>query len=431
MRASFSIPAGAIQLSELNLMNPNIREKYITRKWYEKKNAILTACILPVFLDMFACGVLIPVLPKILVNKGINADYLGLLYAAYSIGLLIFLPIFGFLNDEYQRFRLYMNVGYIILIVSNIIFIFGGSSVFLLFLSRIIGGIGGAILWATSMSTIGSIAMDDLGYMLGTVLSWGSIGFSAGPLIGGVLFEFFGESSIFLSVMALSALGVIQRNIVDETFLVDKKHQWIVMQQTHIIETYKTILINPKIVLGILLNVANGIVMSGLEPIMPLYLESTMHITSSSLIGLIFITLVIPNILLGGIVGKAADKHGSMPFVIIGLVATALSFIFLSYSSEVPRIIGVPYIVVGLLLIGISNTVCMVPAFQFVGQGSNAPGKVYAVLNAAYALGMVIGPIISIPIYYLLHYKILLLVFANLVILCSVICIMLKFLYFK
>jgi len=155
----------------------------------KKQLLTLTILLSNLFIAFLGIGLVIPVLPTIMNELHISGSVVGYMVAAFAITQLIVSPIAGKLVD---------NIGRKVMIVAGL-FIFGlsellfgiGSTIEILFISRMLGGVSAAFIMPAVTAYIADITTlsqrsKALGYMSAAI----STGFIIGPGIGGFLAEF-------------------------------------------------------------------------------------------------------------------------------------------------------------------------------------------------------------------------------------------------
>ena len=137
------------------------------------------------FLVMVGFGIIIPVLPFYAENIGASPTQLGFLMAVYSLMQLLFAPIWGRISDVIGR-KPVIIIG--ILGLSLSFYLMGVStSLWMLFVARIIGGILSSANMPTVMAYVADItSLEDRGKGMGVVGAATGLGFVFGPAIGGV-----------------------------------------------------------------------------------------------------------------------------------------------------------------------------------------------------------------------------------------------------
>ncbi len=154
-----------------------------------KRNAALGFIFVTILIDVIGLGIIIPVLPgliKQLTGGDITqaASYGSWLLFAYAVMQFIFSPIVGGLSDRYGRRPVLLFA----LLGLGIDYIFQAFSptLFLLFVGRIIAGIGGAS-FTTATAYIADISTPEKrAQNFGLVGAAFGLGFIIGPSIGGL-----------------------------------------------------------------------------------------------------------------------------------------------------------------------------------------------------------------------------------------------------
>ncbi|MCY9545376.1 MFS transporter [Lysinibacillus xylanilyticus] len=155
------------------------------------KKQILTLSILlsNLFIAFLGIGLVIPVLPTIMNELKISGSVVGYMVAAFAITQLIVSPIAGKMVDSIGR-KIMIIAGLFIFGFSELLFGLG-STVEILFISRMLGGVSAAFIMPAVTAYIADITTlsqrsKALGYMSAAI----STGFIIGPGIGGFLAEF-------------------------------------------------------------------------------------------------------------------------------------------------------------------------------------------------------------------------------------------------
>ena len=161
------------------------------RKWW----TLIVVCI-GTFMLLLDITIVNVALPNIASDLNANFSDIQWVIDAYALTLASTLLTAGAIADLIGR-RLVFAIGLVLFAFTSLLCALSPSALFLI-LARAGQGIGGAIMFATSLSLL---VQEFHGRERGTALgAWGAtIGASAaiGPLLGGVLTEAFGWSSIF------------------------------------------------------------------------------------------------------------------------------------------------------------------------------------------------------------------------------------------
>ena len=171
------------------------------------QNVTLSILLMNLFIAFLGIGLVIPVLPTIMNELQISGTVIGYLTASFAIAQLIVSPFAGKAVDTFGR-KIMIVIGLFIFGISE--FLFGiGQSIEILFVSRILGGIGAAFIMPAVTAFIADITTMDtrpkaLGYMSAAI----STGFIIGPGIGGFLAEI-GTRVPFLFAGVLGTIAAI------------------------------------------------------------------------------------------------------------------------------------------------------------------------------------------------------------------------------
>lgn len=185
------------------------------------------------FVDMLGLIIVFPLLPFYATRLGANAAMVGALVAAFSIAQLLSAPAWGWMSDRYGR-RPAILVGLLVSAVAYVIFAFAGT-LWLLFLSRIIQGLGGGTIgvvqayvadiseakdraktlgWLSAVTSLGAVIGPAIGSLLIDVGGWTAPGLGSASLcllVSVFAWKFLKESHVLLSTHERKALGAHSR----------------------------------------------------------------------------------------------------------------------------------------------------------------------------------------------------------------------------
>lgn len=176
-----------------------------------KRNPAIIFIFITILIDVLGIGIIIPVLPKIileLTGKGLSeaSQYSGYLMASYAVMQFIFSPIIGGLSDKYGRrpvilaslFGFFLD--YLILVYA--------PTLSWLFVGRLLAGITGAS-FTTATAYIADISTDEnRAKNFGMVGAAFGLGFIVGPSIGGILGSY-GSRVPFMFAAGLTLINAL------------------------------------------------------------------------------------------------------------------------------------------------------------------------------------------------------------------------------
>ena len=181
-----------------------------------KRNPAIFFIFITIVIDVLGIGIIIPVLPKILLEltgKGLSeaSQLSGYLMASYAVMQFVFSPIIGGLSDKYGR-RPVILASLFGFFLDYMILVYAPTMAWL-FVGRILAGITGAS-FTTATAYIADISNNEnRSKNFGMVGAAFGLGFIIGPPIGGIL------GSIGTRVPFMFAAGVALINALYGYFI--------------------------------------------------------------------------------------------------------------------------------------------------------------------------------------------------------------------
>ena len=164
----------------------------------------LTVLMITAFVDMLGLIIIYPLLPFYAEDLGADAAIVGALIASFSVAQLVAAPVWGWLSDKYGR-RPAILVGLLLSALAYLIFAFA-SSLWILFISRIVQGLGGGTIGVVQAYVSDVSETKDRAKTLGWLSAVTSLGAVIGPAIGSALVRFGGRHAPGLGSAALCIL---------------------------------------------------------------------------------------------------------------------------------------------------------------------------------------------------------------------------------
>ncbi len=163
----------------------------------QNKRAALLVATLGSFLTPFMGSSITIALPSIGSELAMDAISLGWVATAYLLAAAMFLVPFGRIADIYGRKRIF-TYGILTYTVASMLSAIAPSAAVLI-ASRVLQGIGGAMIFSTGVAILTSVfPAEERGKALGINVAAVYLGLSLGPFLGGLLTEHFGWRSIFV-----------------------------------------------------------------------------------------------------------------------------------------------------------------------------------------------------------------------------------------
>ncbi len=182
---------------------------------FDKQNhVILIALFFPTMLTLMNSTMLSVAIPTIRDEMGIANDVASWLNIAFSLPFMMFMPLFGRLGDQLGKSRL-LVMGVITIGAGSIIVLIA-NSLPMIFLGRIVQGIGASGITPLSLAILTQrFKGQSQGRAIGMWNATAPASSIVGPVLGGYLVVAFGWRTIFIPVVFISIMAaVVVRNYV-------------------------------------------------------------------------------------------------------------------------------------------------------------------------------------------------------------------------
>lgn len=175
------------------------------------KYVILGITMVANFFNPFTGSAVNIALPRISAEFGLNAVMMSWVTMAYLLSVAVFLLPMGKVADQLGRKSIYVW-GNLVFMLASFVCGFSGSGTALI-VSRLLQGIGGSMMVATSMAILMSaFEPHERGKVIGLNVASVYLGLSSAPVLGGLLTQYLGWRSLFIingGVSVIVALAII------------------------------------------------------------------------------------------------------------------------------------------------------------------------------------------------------------------------------
>ncbi len=172
------------------------------------KTAFLIVACITGFLTPFIGSSVNIALPTIGREFNVDAILLSWVATSYLLSAAVFLVPFGRIADIHGMKKIFIS-GLVIYTLSSCLSAVAWSPAVLI-ISRVIQGLGGAMIFGTGTALlISAYPLQERGRVLGINIAFVYAGLSAGPFIGGLLTQYLGWRSIFWVNAILGLLPII------------------------------------------------------------------------------------------------------------------------------------------------------------------------------------------------------------------------------
>jgi multidrug resistance protein len=325
---------------------------------------------------------LVPLLPRYARDLALNPMQVGILFGSYAVALLLATFPVAILTDRHGR-KAVMLWGLVGLAVTTLVFAVS-KQYWLLVLARFLQGIAGSATWLPGMALLADhFPTESRGKAMGTAFAAANLGVLIGPPLSGLLDQHVGPAAPFLLGAGLVALDAAGR-----AFLLPDEVQ---MRGPRL--PLRHLLANPVIRLFAGAMALGSALWALLESTLPLDLDHRLGL-SPSRIGLCFAATALAHTFTSPLIGRLSDRLGRLRVLRMGLV---LVMILLPLPVLLPKAWMVVLAMMGL---GATASFIMSPcspavADQVERQGSQSFASAFSILNLAYSVGLMLGPLVG------------------------------------
>jgi MFS family permease len=328
-----------------------------------------------VLVDTMLYAALTPLLAHFAREFGLSKAAAGALVAAYAAGALI-----GGLPGGRAAARVgprrAVLTGLTLMALSSVGFAFADSFGALIG-ARVIQGMGSAFTWAGAFAwLIGSTPQGQRGEMIGRAMSAAVVGELLGPVLG-LAAVAIGRGAVFTALAGLAvvlAALTVQINVESRSESVEV--------------TLRTALRAHNFRDGLLLLAVGAMLFGVLSVLGPLHLAAAGW--GAAAIGATWLLASAFEACESPFIGRLSDTHGAMKPARLALLASVV--VSLCLATGASPVIYAPLVV----LAGMSYGALFTPSFSLVSDGAEsaglAQGMAFGLINAAWALGAMLGP---------------------------------------
>ena len=341
---------------------------------------------LTVFIDLMGFGIVIPILPLYAQDFQATPLAIGWLTGIYSGMQIIFTPILGRLSDRFGR----RPVLLISIIGTAVGFALMGiaQSLTLLFVARILAGITGGNISIPQAYIADVTAPEKRSHAMGMIGAAFGLGFTFGPLIGGVMSQISYGAPFFFAA-ALSVVNAVLIYVLLPESL-SREHRARPHEEASTAEVFR----HGRGAMFVLVVATYFFLIAGFAIMTTLFALFTARRfgydahANGYLFGFVGLVSVIVQ---GGLIGRLVKRFGEVALTRAGMILTTISLALLPLSNNLTVLL---LVCAGLSAgSGIASPPLSGLASQMIER--TWQGRALGVMQSAGSTGRLIGPLIG------------------------------------
>lgn len=343
-----------------------------------------------IFFDLIGFGIVIPILPIYADELGASGFTIGLIGASFSAAQFVFAPFWGNLSDRIGRRPVILTC--ILIMLASYVVLGFAASIWVLFLARIVAGIGAANISAAQAFISDITEEKDRAKNFGIIGAAFGLGFIFGPPLGGWLKEDFGIQWVGFVAAGLAALNFILAYFLLPESIEEK--QPFQFKFPNPLSGIKQVLPRPKIRSLLIINFVFIAAFSMMQITASLLWKDKYGLDAGD-IGLVFAFIGVTVVIIQGtLIGPFTRWFGEKNLFIIGNLFMAIGLFGMPY---IPVDWFMPGEYISLLFISFGNAFFTPTLSSLLSKsaGKKEQGTVMGVSQSVGALSRIAGPFIG------------------------------------
>lgn len=363
----------------------------------------LAAILIAETLAIAAFSTSMPIIPLYLQDIGLTDPdklkfWTGIIQSLSSLMIAIFAPIWGSLSDSYGRRIMLLRamVGGVILVF---LMPFTTAPWQMLILRTLQGCITGTVSAATVLIA-GITPAASIGFALGLMQTGVSIGNSIGPMIGGLVSDYWGRRAAFwvTSGILVLAAAIVLRGVEDDFKPLPKEQR----EPIRFLPDFSQITASPALLSLMAVTFVLQVASSSIAPILPLFIQ---ELDASALVGshtgMVMGAGAAASAIAAAVVGKFSGKWGYGRTLLFCLAGGAIftvpqAFVANSYQLTALRVV---------MMLFLGGAMPSANALIAGLADRKKQGGVYGLTSSISSGGAALGPVLGSTVAALLDFR--------------------------
>ncbi|OJJ01817.1 hypothetical protein ASPVEDRAFT_129668 [Aspergillus versicolor CBS 583.65] len=306
--------------------------------WRSSQLFIITTATISLFSECFLFGFIVPILPYML-ERRLHLDpshtqtFTTTLLTLYGVISLLAAPVVAHFADKTPSRKTPLLLS-LAACTSGTILVACSRAVWVLMTGQVLQSLASSGVWIVAFATlVDNVDGENKGKVTGTAMSIVGTGILAGPMVSGILLQLFGYWPAWSAALVLLAVDFFMRLVmIDNRSALPTSPDSTEPEQTALLADqsdhqtptdgqktdtnpesargfYSIMLRNPQIVASIFNTLLMSTVLASFDTTLPLHVREVFG-WGSLPVGLLFLGLNLPPIVLGPVVGRTRDHLG-------------------------------------------------------------------------------------------------------------------------
>lgn len=338
-------------------------------------------------------GIVLPLLPFYADRFGASGTQVGLLITVYSIAQFFLAPFWGRLSDRVGR-RPILIFGLVGSSASYVVFAFA-NSLGILFLSRIMAGIGGATVPVAQAYIADVTPPERRAGNLGLIGAAFGLGFIFGPALGGILAPISVEAPGLAAAALCLGNGILAFFLLPESISPAEKEARSLVPKPFRLHDFAVAVKNPLTSRILLLAFLFTVAFAAMQPTFPLFGAARFGLEEKN-VGYLFAFLgTVSAIVQGGLVRKLVPVLGETRLIQLSGFPFIAGLLAIAYAHT----LGLLLLGLALLALGFGGTLPSIASLLSRVAPQELQGSILGLGQSVGSLARIVGPTLAGVVY--------------------------------
>jgi len=338
-------------------------------------------------------GIVLPLLPFYADRFGASGTQVGLLITVYSVVQFFLAPFWGRISDRVGR-RPILILGLLGSSASYVVFAFAGSLA-VLFLSRIMAGVGGATVPVAQAYIADITPPERRAGNLGLIGAAFGLGFIFGPALGGSLAPISVEAPGLAAAALCLGNGILAFFLLPESLPQGEREARLIGRSPFRVGDLGSALRNPVTARILLLSFLFTVAFAAMQPTFPLYGSIRFGLEERN-VGYLFAFLgTVSAIVQGGLVRRVVPVLGEPRLIQLSGIPFVTGLLAVAYADSIFLLL----LGLALLALGYGGTLPSIASLLSRVAPPQLQGSVLGLGQSVGSLARIVGPTLAGVVY--------------------------------